>query len=52
MPIYSIIGLALLIWALPTLVVAIYRKDRDQVIRASRVTCIAALIIVIGYVGT
>ena len=52
MSVYSIIGLVLVIWALPTLVVAIYRKDRDQVIRASRVTCIAALIIVIGYVGT
>jgi len=48
--IYSVIGLTLMIWALPTLVFAFYRKDRDQIIRASRVTCIAALIIAIGYV--
>ena len=51
MSVYSIIVLILNVWALPTLVVAIYRKDRDQIIRASKVTCIAALIIVIGYVG-
>jgi len=48
--IYSVIGLTLMIWAVPTLVFAIYRKDRDQIIRASRVICIAALIISIGYV--
>ena len=52
MAIYSIIGLVLVFWALPTLVVATYRKDRDQIIRASRVICIAALITAIGYVGS
>lgn len=51
MSIYSIIGLTLMIWALPTLVVAMYRKDRDQIKRASKVLCLAALIIVMGYVG-
>ena len=51
MSVYLIIGLVLIIWSLPTLVVAMYRKDRDQIIRASRVSCIAALIIAVGYVG-
>lgn len=51
MSVYSWIGLILIIWALPTLVVAIYRKDWAQIIRASRVSCIAALIIAIGYVA-
>ena len=51
MSVYSIIGLVLIIWALPTFLVAIYRKDRDQIIRASRVTFLAVLIIAIGYVG-
>ena len=51
MSVYAIIGLILMIWALPTLVFAIYRKDRSQIIRASKVTCIAVLIVAIGYVG-
>ena len=51
MSVYSIIGLVLMIWALPTLVFAIYRKDRGQIVRASRVTCIAVLILAMGYVG-
>jgi len=51
MPIYSIIGLALLIWALPTLVVAAYKKDRDQIIRAGSASCISTLIIAIGYIA-
>ena len=51
MPINSIIGLALLIWALRTLVVATNKKDRDQIIRASSASCIAALILALGYIG-
>ncbi len=51
MSVYARIGLILMIWALPTLVFAIYRKDRAQIIRASKVTCIAVLIVAIGYVG-
>ena len=51
MPIYSIIGLVLFIWASYTLVSAIFNKDRGEIIRAGIASCIAALIIAIGYVG-
>lgn len=45
-----IIGIALLIWSLPTLAFAIYRHDKGQMFRASEVTGIAMLIVTMGFV--
>lgn len=51
MSIFSIIGLVLLFWSTITLLLAVYRKDGQHVIRAGLAAGISAFIVVIGYLA-